>query len=119
MEQLIATMPDLRPDVSSGAQVHTLPLPPMCPVSGNPQPGSYVAVRYTPRGRTLEVYALEAHIARFVGGWLRDGAHIRDMEQMIATLAADCAASVGVPVRVRARLVLDAGRMALTREAAL
>lgn len=114
---MIATMPDLRPDVSSGAQTHTLPLPPMCPVSGNPQPGSYVAVRYAPAGCTLEVYDLEAHIQHFVGGWLRDGAHIRDMEQMIATLAADCAASVGVPVRVRARLVLDAGRMALTREA--
>lgn len=116
---MLDTMPNLRPDVAAGAQTHTVALPQMCPVSGNPQPGSYIAVRYTPAGRYLEVYSLEMYLRRFVGGWLRDGAYIRDMEQTIATIAADCAAALGVPVTVRARLVLDAGRLALTKRAGL
>ncbi len=94
-------------------ECHVLPLPRMCPVSGNPQPGSWIAVRYRPAGRALEVYALADYLERYIGGWLRDGAHIRDMEQTIATIAADCTAAVGVAVTVRARLVLDAGRMGL------
>lgn len=112
---MIDTMPNLTPDVASGAQTHILALPSMCPVSGNPLPGSYVAIRYTPTDCYLEVYSLERYIQRFVGGWLSRG--IRDMEQVIATIAEDCAQAVDVPVTVRARLVLDAGRMSVTKRA--
>jgi len=102
------------PAAIEGIQFHCVPLPAMCPVSGNPQLGSWIAVRYRPQGRALEVYALASYLERYVGGWLRDGIHIRDMEQTIGQIAADCAAAVGAPVTVRARLVLDAGRMGLT-----
>lgn len=111
---MIDTMPNLTPEIESGVQTHVLPLPAMCPVSGNPREGSYVAIRYTPVDRYLEVYSLEKYIQRFVGGWLSRG--IRDMEQVIATIAGDCAQAVGVPVKVRARLILDAGRMSVTKE---
>lgn len=117
METYLSTMPNLRPDVAAGIQTHIVPLPSMCPHSHNPQPGSYIAVRYTPRDCYLEVYGLETYLQQYVGGWLRDGALIRDMEQTIATIAADCAAALGVPVKVRARLVLDCGRMSVTKEA--
>lgn len=43
---------------------------------------------------------------------MRGGQHIRDMEQTIDQIAIDCAAALGVAVTVRARLILDAGRMA-------
>lgn len=106
---VIDTQPNLTGALST--QTHIVQLPSMCPVSGNPQPGSYVAIRYQPRDRYLEVYNLEHYLRSFIGGWLRDGIHIRDMEQTIDTIANDCAASVGVSVRVRARLILDCGRM--------
>lgn len=117
MERLIDTMPNLRPDVLHIAQTHIVSLPQMCPVSGNPQSGSYVAVRYVPASCYLEVYSFAAYLRRYVGGWLRGDRHIRDMEQVVATIAADCAAAVSVPVRVRARLVLDTQRLTLTVEA--
>lgn len=114
----LETMPNLTPGIASGPQTHIVALPRMCPVSGNPQPGSYVAVRYTPADCYLEVYAIEAYVKQFIGGWLRtDGAYIRDMEQTVATIAQDCAVALGVSVRVRARLVLDSQRLALTKEA--
>lgn len=112
---MIQTMENLTPDIASGVQTHILVLPPMCPVSGNPRTGSYVAIRYTPVDTYLEVYSLEHYINRFIGGWLSRG--IRDMEQVIATIAGDCAGAVGVSVTVRARLVLDAGRMSVTKHA--
>lgn len=109
---IIDTMPNL--SGIHGAQCHIVPLPQMCPVSGNPQPGSYIAVRYVDTGLFLEVYDLERYLRQFVGGWLRDGVMIRDMEQTIDTIARDCARSVGVPVTIRARLILDCGRMGRT-----
>ena len=108
----IDIMPDLGPAVVTH-QAHAIELPPMCPVSGNPRAGSYVVIRYVPVGCFLEVYSLRAYVRRFVGGWLRDGRHIRDMEQVVQTIAADCAAALGVTVAVRAHLNLDAGRMTL------
>lgn len=106
---MIDTMPNL--SGLHAPQCHVVELPAMCPVSGNPRPGSYIAVRYVDADLFLEVYSLQAYIRRYIGGWLRDGIHIRDMEQVVDTVAKDCAAAVGVPVRARARLVLDAGRM--------
>lgn len=117
MGGLITTMPNLRPAVQL-AETHRLELPPMCPVSRNPKAGSYVLIRYVPAACFLEVYSLQAYVRRFVGGWLRDGQHIRDMEQVIQTMAQDCAQALGVPVAVRARLVLDAGGMTLRGRAA-
>ena len=101
----------------SGTQCHIVPLPQMCPVSGNPQAGSYIAVRYVDSGLFLEVYAIERYLLHYVGGWMRDGLHIRDMEQTIDTIAKDCARAVKVPVTVRARLILDCGQMIRTVKA--
>lgn len=107
---MIDTMPNLT-NVPIAAQCHHIELPAMCPVSGNPQPGSYIAVRYVPAGAFLEVYALERYLTNYVGGWLRGDRHIRDMEQVVQTIAQDCAQALGVRVAVRAHLSLDCGRM--------
>lgn len=95
------TMPNLRPSVPL-AQCHTFALPQMCPISGNPQPGSVLEAHYRPIAAFLEVEALAHYIASFVGG--RDG--VRDMEQTIQAIAAHCAERVGVRVVVIARLVI-------------
>lgn len=97
-------------------QHHSVDLPEMCPVSRNPQPGSTLALSYTPGQWVLEVYGIREVVRRFVGGFPGDGHYPaeRNMEgsvQLIAQMAAD---ALGVPVRARAGLVLDAGRMRIT-----
>lgn len=89
----------------------TFSLPPSCcPVSRNPQSGS-VTVRFRPHGQVLEVYSMENYLKSFVGG---HASGERNMEGMIEKIACDCAAALGVRVRVRADMVLDTGIMVLT-----
>lgn len=83
---------------------HTFSLPRMCPVSGNPQPGSVIEVWYTAGEWFLEIETLGAYIETYIGGRAMGRALIRDMEQTIQQIAADCAASVGVRVVCVARL---------------
>src|SRR5438477_9326062 len=82
---------------------HRLGLPPCCPVSGNPQPGSQITIRYLPRKKVLEVFSLRRFINEFVGGH-PDGT--RNMETMIQRITQACADAVGVRVRCRAELDL-------------
>jgi len=84
---------------------HTLPLPQCCPVSGNPQPGSTLTIRYRPKHLMLEVYSLKAYVDQFIGGY----ENVRDMEGMIQTLAKTCAATLGVYVRIDAQIILQHG----------
>lgn len=100
-------------------QTHTIKLPTMCPVSGNPRKGSTLTVTYQPSGWCLEVYSLRRVAKTFVGGFQGAGPYSadRNMEGAVATLAKMCADAVGVPVRATADLVLDAGGMTLTVEA--
>jgi NADPH-dependent 7-cyano-7-deazaguanine reductase QueF len=107
---MMRTMPNERPNVATVMR-HILDLPPCCPVSGNPQPGSTLTIRYCPAATVLEVYGLAAHIKRFIGG-SPDG--IRNMETMIQQIALDCAAMINVPVSVRADLVLDTQQLTMT-----
>ncbi len=101
--------PETLPTVSDGRlEVHVLELPPCCPVSKNPRPGSTIMICYRPSGIVLEVGALYAYIHQYQGG-LRDEAGtiiIRDMEGMVALIAQQCADAVGVAVSVSADLVI-------------
>lgn len=98
---------------------HRLPLPRMCPVSGNPQPGSELTLIYRPREWVLEVYSLQSQVRRFQGGWPGTGGYPeeRNMEGAVRLLAQMAADALGVPVRARAELVLDAGGMIVTGRA--
>lgn len=98
------------PNTTNGQQLeqHTLEIPPCCPVSKNPRPGSTITIRYRPHGASLEVATLVAYIHSYRGG-LYDVAGqllVRDMEGMLVQIAQDCADVLGVAVRVSAQLVI-------------
>jgi NADPH-dependent 7-cyano-7-deazaguanine reductase QueF len=89
-------------------ETHTLPIPPCCPVSKNPRPGSTITISYTPIGKSLEIASLFAYIHVFRGGLYDEHGQlvIRDMEGMIQRIADDCASLLGVDVEVIADLHL-------------
>jgi hypothetical protein len=82
---------------------NSLLLPRCCPISGNPQPGSTIRLRYRARRCFLEVYSLRQFIMEFVGGHA-DGT--RNMETMLQKVAAAAAHALAVPVVLRADLYL-------------
>lgn len=108
---MIGTMPNLHR--AALRSCHTFDLPPMCPVSGNPQPGSVIEVWYTPDRLFLEVETLAAYIASYIGGRSVGGVFIRDMEQTIQQIAQDCADAIRVEVAVVARLNIGTQQMRL------
>lgn len=87
---------------------HTLAVPPCCPVSKNPRPGSTVTILYRPRGCSLEVANLIAYIHSFRDGLYDEQGQfvVRDMEGMIQRIATDAAQALGVAVHVHAKLVI-------------
>lgn len=88
-------------------------LPVMCPISGNPRAGSDLTLTYRPVGWVLEVYSIVQLLRRFRGGWPGTAEYPaeRNMEGAIQLIAQMSADALGVPVRARASLVLDAGAM--------
>lgn len=102
---MLLTQPNTRPDIAVTPEVHILPLPQCCPVSGNPQPGSVLLVMYAPMGCFLEVYSLRHYVDQFVGGF----GNVRDMEGMIQTIAGECAQILGTLVTVGALIYLQRG----------
>lgn len=109
----------VQPNAGGAARAcHTFDLPRMCPVSGNPQPGSVLEVWYTAADWFLEIETLGAYIASFIGGAQIGRAFVRDMEQTIQAIAAECAASVGVQVVCIARLKIadDPAERAMVRD---
>jgi len=82
--------------------VHTVDVPVCCPASSNPKPGSEMTISYRPTGIVMPVEDLAAMADEYVGG--RD--EIRGMEEMIQDIARRVHEAVGVPVRVKARLII-------------
>lgn len=82
---------------------HEFELPPCCPITKNPQTGSCVKIKYRPDKTILEVDSLHGYIREYIGGRL----DVRSMEGMIQNIAQDCANSVGVKVKVSARIILQ------------
>lgn len=100
---MIGVQPNYHPELTTESE-HRFDLPRMCPVSGNPQPGSVLTVRYVARDWFLEIETLGAYIASYIGGRAIGRDLIRDMEQTVQQIALDCAASVAVQVVVVADL---------------
>lgn len=102
-------LPEVLPTAQDGRmEAHIIELPPCCPVSKNPRPGSTLTICYRPVGSVLEVGSLYAYIHQYKGG-LRDETGtlvVRDMEGMISLIAAHCAQALRVPVSVCAQLVI-------------
>lgn len=100
---MIGAMPNYHTEISTES-AHRFALPRMCPVSGNPQPGSVLTVQYTAGAFFLEIESMGEYIASYIGGRPIGRDLIRDMEQTIQQIAIDCAAVVEVPVTVTADL---------------
>ncbi|PTA67729.1 hypothetical protein [Deinococcus arcticus] len=85
-----------RPDLSTLVE-HVLHLPPLCPATGNPGPGSTLALRYEAGPGLLELFSLDSYIDAFVGHPV-----VRDMEFFVQTVAQDAANALGQPVTAHA-----------------
>lgn len=96
-------MIETMPSEGVAAVTHVLPFAGLCPVSGNPQPGSRLVLRYVPAGRVLEVFSLLREVDGYRGG----RGEVRTMEAMVSALTASCAQALGVPVSLRARVLLQ------------
>lgn len=94
---------------------HILNLSPACPVSQNPRPGSKIIIKYEPAEKILEVASLLSYVESYKGG----RGEIRSMEGMIQAITQDCANSVGVPVYVKAKLLLDPSQRMIVKTSAL
>lgn len=90
---------------TQGVVIHRLPLPPCCPVSGNPLSGSTLTMAYLPKDRVFPVEWLEDLIREYQGG--HPTRNIRNMEEMVQDLALRAAENTGVRVRVRADLRIN------------
>jgi len=88
---------------SSSKITHILELPPCCPVSSNPLPGSKIFISYTPDKYLLEVISLRKYIDSYQGG---KGA-IRSMEGMLQAITKDCALAVQVAVTIESELFIN------------
>lgn len=84
-------------------ETHIMPLNPACPISGNPQGGSEVRIRYRPAAKILEVAALREYIDSYTGG----RGDIRSMEGMVQAITQDCATATGVECTVIADLTIQ------------
>jgi NADPH-dependent 7-cyano-7-deazaguanine reductase QueF len=84
-------------------EVHTLPLTPACPYSGNPKAGSKIKIVYKPASCILEVASLRAYVDSYKGG----KGDIRSMEGMIQQITQDCANAVRVGIELTAELIID------------
>ena len=87
-------------------ETHILSLPPCCPMSGNPQAGSRVRIKYTAGSRVLEVQSLRAYVDSYKGG----KGDVRSMEAMIEQITQDCANAVRGVVYVTAELLIEPGQ---------
>lgn len=102
VESVIKTQPNER-RCGQMVELHEFELPPCCPVTKNPQPGSFIRIKYRPQKKILEVQSLHNYIREYIGGRL----DVRSMEGMIQNITQDCANSSGVKVRVKARLIIQ------------
>jgi 7-cyano-7-deazaguanine reductase len=86
---------------------HILKLPPCCPISGNPLPGSTITIEYEGQEAFLEVASLRSFVDSFVGG--KDD--IRSMEGMLQEIAQACADILEVHVKLLSDLQINPGQI--------
>lgn len=109
---LIDSMPNL--STVPIEESHIIEIDSFCPVSQNPQKGSYIKITYTPKDLFLEVDSLHNFIQSYKNGkWIRD-TFVRDMEQTVQTIAHECFNTVHAHVTVYAYLILHNQKMEIT-----
>jgi len=92
----------------------TYPFAQLCPISGEPQPGSMITISYNAGALLLEMKALRQYLASFAG----DNVHgVRDLEEAAQVIAQQCANILQTRVHVNAEYHLNVGKMDVEVEA--
>jgi 7-cyano-7-deazaguanine reductase len=86
----------------------TYPFAQLCPISGEPQPGSTITISYNAGALLLETKALRQYLASFAG----ENPHgVRDLEETAQVIAQQCANMLHTSVQVYAEYHLNIGKM--------
>ena len=92
----------------------TYPFAQLCPISGEPQPGSTITISYNASALLLETKALRQYLASFAG----DNVHgVRDLEEAAQVIAQQCANILHTSVHIHATYHLSIGKMDVEVEA--
>ena len=104
---LLETIPNTAPQLTTRVKL-AFPFAGLCPVSGEPQPGSTLSISYEAGNVLLETKALRRYLETFAG----DNQHgVRDLEQAVQRIAQECANALTVAVTVAAHYILTIGEM--------
>ena len=104
---LLATIPNGYPALTTRVRL-TYPFAQLCPISGEPQPGSTITISYNAGSLLLETKALRQYLASFAG---ENPYGVRDLEQAAQVIAQACADLLGIRVDVSALYHLNIGEM--------
>ena len=110
---LLATIPNGYPALTTRVRL-TYPFAQLCPISGEPQPGSTITISYNAGSLLLETKALRQYLASFAG---ENPYGVRDLEQAAQVIALACADLLGIRVDVSALYHLNIGEMEVEVEA--
>jgi 7-cyano-7-deazaguanine reductase len=110
---MLASIPNAYPALTMRVRL-TYPFAQLCPVSGEPQPGSTITISYNAGALLLETKALQHYLASFAG----ENPHgVRDLEQAAQVIAQQCANVLGTSVYVQADYYLSVGKIEVEVEA--
>ena len=84
------------------------PFAQLCPISGEPQPGSTITIKYSASALLLETKALRQYLASFAGYNVHG---VRDLEEAAQVIAQACATILHTSVHVHAEYYLNIGKM--------
>ena len=104
---LLATIPNGYPALTMRVRL-IYPFAQLCPISGEPQPGSTITISYTAGALLLETKALRQYLASFAG---ENPYGIRDLEEAAQVIAQACANMLHTSVQVHAEYHLNIGTM--------
>ena len=110
---LLATIPNGYPALTTRVRL-TYPFAQLCPISGEPQPGSTITISYNAGALLLETKALRQYLASFAG---ENPYGVRDLEQAAQVIAQACADLLGIRVDVSALYHLNIGELEVEVEA--
>lgn len=103
----LATVPNKYPLVATHIHL-TYPFAQLCPMSGEPQPGSTITISYEADKVLLEIKALRQYLASYMG---ENPHNVRDLEEAAQVIAQHCADVLQKPVQVIAHYHLKIGEM--------
>lgn len=110
---LLATILNGYPTLTMRVRL-TYPFAQLCPISGEPQPGSTITISYNAGALLLETKALRQYLASFAGENLHG---VRDLEEAAQVIAQQCADILHTRVELSALYHLLIGEMVVEVQA--